>query len=161
MNPTDILLWQVGILILQTSIFTLTLYALFKQNKSLKKSIDLVAYQDVVNRIQRLDEMILNKPQLGKLLPKDYSDSDESEIKRISFTYMTIDFFEMIFILKEKEVISEEMWEPWKNSIIRCFTQSSAFQEIWELKVNPKQMYYKPFRDFINENVKFNSKEVN
>jgi hypothetical protein len=144
-----------GLLIIQTAIFGSTLFLLLRQNRNLKRSLDLLAYQDVTNRIQKLDKLILEKPELGMLLPKDYSESDEVEIKTISFTYMTINFFEMLFILKEKRIIDEEIWKPWENSIICCFSSSPTFQRIWESKVNRYQMYYKPFRDFVNENVEF------
>ncbi len=154
-----ILLTQLFVLLFQTAVFTYTLFILFRQNKNLKISLDFAAYQDVINRIQRVDEIIIENPRFGRFLPEDYSDS-KSENEKISLVYLVLDFFEMIFILKEKEMISEEMWEPWKRSMIRCFDQSQDFKSVWDLKVVPNEMYYKPFRDFIIRDVRFVRKRV-
>ena len=98
--------------------------------KKLKINLDFLTCKDVINGIQKLDET-----------------------KEISFTYMMIDFFEIVFVLRENEMISEEIWKSYKNSIIRCFSQSPTFRRIWESKVSSYQMYYKPLRDFINGNI--------
>lgn len=141
------------ILIMQTIVFTITLIALIAQNRHLTKTLKIKAHQDMVDRIQRLDELIINKPHLGRILNADLTSDNLKDIEKETFIYLILNFFEMIFILKHKDIIDEDEWVPWKKTIIR-YINLKHFRDLWIKQIKPNKMFYGPFYDFINNNIK-------
>lgn len=148
------------ILITQTLVFTLTLMTLIYEVYNLKKGYNFSTYYNIVDRVQRMEEYIIKNTKLAKLISSELPDDGSDEyMKETTYIYYVLNFGELLFLLREKKIIDEKIWTPWRQSILR-WTSNKKFQEWWLKRINLRDMYYENYRNFISYNMHFDEKII-
>jgi hypothetical protein len=125
--------------VVQTVVISLTLGVFIFQFRSQEKSIRESAVQNVMGRYTDYIRMLVEKPELAKLLtfteranqtaegrPEKLSPEDEATSAYLLLGY---GIFEEVFLLHDKKWMDDETWEQW-SVFLQRMTKHPLFRRI-------------------------------
>jgi hypothetical protein len=116
--------------IAQTVVITLTLGVFIFQFRSQEKAIKDAAYQNIQGRYTDYVSMLVDKPELSKLLSTGPMAAASPEDRALS-AYILVGYgiFEEVYLLHKKKWIDEETWEQWSN-FLKIFSTQPLFKPV-------------------------------
>jgi hypothetical protein len=127
--------------IAQTVVITLTLGVFIFQFRSQEKAIRESAYQNVQGRYTDYIRMLVEKPELAKLLrfnqdgdrSKGAAPADMSPEDQVISAYILLGYgiMEEVFTLYKKKWIDEETWQQWAT-FLKAYTTFPLFARVHE-----------------------------
>ncbi len=139
---------SLNILILATSVVII-----YRQLKINEKSTMGNTYQSMRQEGFAINRIFVDNPELGELWGDvEYvgSKGDLIEIRKAWVITMILDYYENLFFQNEQGILPAEAWERWRKHIINVF-KKAKIQDQWN---RAKIVYYKPFREFIEQSIK-------
>jgi hypothetical protein len=134
----------------QTVVITLTLLVFIFQFRSQEKSIRESAVQSVMGRYTDYVRMLVEKPELTKLLnqPEVIGAQLTAEDQTLA-AYLLLGYgiFEEIYSLYKKRWMDEETWKQWSS-----FIERMSHQPLFQLVHNfSSGSWDKEFQDYVTE----------
>ena len=109
--------------VVQTVVISLTLVVFIFQFRSQEKAIKESAVQNVMGRYTNLVQMLVDKPELRRLLNQPQEKLTQEEETVSAFILVGYGLFEEIYGLYKKKWIDEESWKQWSNFLARMAAQ--------------------------------------
>lgn len=133
-----------------------TLFVIFyfsrREARNLSVDIETKVLNDLDEKLHRMVEMLVHKPELVKVLDKDESRRSPEE----AFAYYILFMCAHAFHMRQRKVLSGNEWEGWLRWMRTAFEQGTI-RNHWESGVEPEKWFDPAFQDFIdNEIIKKN-----
>jgi hypothetical protein len=153
---TDITDPVVLLTLAQTVILTLTMVVFIMQFRSQNIAIKDAAYQKALDDYTTSISMLVERPELGRLVDDLARTAPESEAKaqtktaeeRALFGYMLLNYslFERIYLLYAKKWIDEDTWSQW-HTWMKSMARHPMFQEVHR---RSQGTFDKAFQDLVD-----------
>ncbi len=105
------------------------LYYSRKQMKSLSIDLETKILNDLDINFVRLTSMVMEKPQLMKVVAKELNPSPD-----IAFSYHILYTFAHAFHMHQRKVVSDNEWDGWIRWIKSAF-EHGTISEIWKKEI--------------------------
>jgi hypothetical protein len=140
----------------QTIVITATLAVFIFQFRSQEKATKEASYQSLMGRYNDYIRMLVEKPELAKLL--DFSEGDQSPAAKpeklspedeviSAYLLMGYGMFEEVYLLYKKKWIDEDNWEQWS-----AFLQRMAKQPLFRrIHRGTRGTFDKEFQDYVSK----------
>ncbi len=131
-------------------VFIVSVVLIYKQLKQMEKSIRGNTYQSMIEEAASINRIFVGNPELAELWGRvKYvgTEGDPKEIQQAWVITMIMDFYENMYFQYEQSNVPREIWERWRRHIINVF-KNTKVREQWD---KAKDVYYKPFREFIDK----------
>ncbi|MDQ6722687.1 MAG: hypothetical protein M3Z01_00250 [Thermoproteota archaeon] len=116
-----------------------------KQIKGLSVDIETKVLSDLDEKVHRLEEHLLDRPELGKVINR-HPLSPEAV-----YSFDVLNVFSHAFDMHERKVLNENEWLGWIHWMRTCFREGTI-KEHWK-QIQQTQWYDPLFEDFINKQV--------
>ena len=123
------------------------LYYSRKQMKSLSIDFETKILNDLDDNFVRLTQMVMDKPQLMKVVTKQINPSPD-----IAFSYHILYTFAHAFHMHQRKVVSDNEWDGWIRWIKSAFEQGTI-SDIWKNDIELEKWFDPAFQDFINKEI--------
>jgi len=143
--------------VVQTIVISLTLLVFIFQFRSQEKSIKEAAVQNVMGRYTDYIGMLVEKPELSRLLnfdeamrpPEGGPAQKLSQEEQTLSAYLLLGYglFEEIFSLHKKEWMDEETWQQW-SAFLERMTKQPLFRRIHS---GTRGTFDKEFQDYVSK----------
>ena len=124
------------------------LYFSRKQMQSLSVDIETKVLNDLDEKIHRMAEMLVSKPDLIKLLAK----ARESEPQEVVFAFYILYMCSHAFHMRQRRVLSDNEWAGWLRWMTTDFREGTI-HEFGKERVEPEKWFDPAFQDFIDNEV--------
>ena len=128
--------------------FIFSLYYSRKQMQKLSVDIEIKILSDLDNKVNDLTRLILEKPQLRRIVSNVESDVTEE----MAFTYHLLHTFAHAYHLHQRKVVSDNEWAGWLRRMKSCFEQGQI-REYWERGIELGRWFDPAFQDFIDKEI--------
>lgn len=152
--------------VVQTVVITLTLAVFIFQFRSQEKSIRESAVQNVMGRYTDYVRMLVEKPELARLLVAAQSQVDPKRgpVEKLSpegettFAHLLLGYgiFEEVYSLYKKKWMDEETWKQW-SAFIQRMTRHPLFRRVHRMTDGT---FDKDFQDFVSNLVEDSEKAL-
>src|SRR5947209_19788250 len=123
----------------------LTLYLSKKQIQSLSTDVETKVLNDLGGKIHRMEEMIFERPELGKLITDIQADRWSTDLASAFYVlYICSHAYDM----RERKVLDDNEWARWLQWMRNCFEQGTI-KKHWK-QVESEEW---SFRDFMNKEI--------
>ena len=122
----------IGNILVLLSVFVLTWEVYI-----LRRSIQMQTWQDAVSKINELDKIALEKPEISRFFYPDETDANR-EISMYIGSYLLA--FEMVYI--QRNTLNPKLFAPWEI-FMRNIISLPAFSEYWQKLQEKKQSMIK------------------
>jgi hypothetical protein len=125
------------------------LIALFLSRREIKElsvDIETKVLSDLDEKVHRLEEHLLERPELSRVIINVQSLSPE----RI-YSYDVLNVFSHAYDMHERKILNENEWFGWVQWMRNCF-RLGTIKEHWK-QIQQSQWYDPTFEDFINKQV--------
>ena len=143
--------------VVQTIVISLTLLVFIFQFRSQEKSIKEAAVQNVMGRYTDYIGMLVEKPELSRLLnfdeamrpPEGGPAQKLSQEEQTLSAYLLLGYglFEEIFSLHKKEWMDEETWQQW-SAFLERMTKQPLFRRIHK---GTRGTFDQEFQDYVSK----------
>ena len=131
-------------------VFVVSVMLIYRQLRQMEKSIRGNTYQSLIEEAASINRIFVDNPQLAELwgsVKYVGAKGDPNEIRKNWVITMIMDFYENMYFQYEQGNIPKEIWERWRRHIINVF-KNTEVRDQWD---KAKDVYYEPFRKFINK----------
>jgi hypothetical protein len=123
------------------------LYFSKKQAQSLSVDIETKVLNDLAERMHAQVEILVERPQLIKVLNKVDAGSSE-----MAYAYDILFTFAHAFHMRQRKVLNDNEWTGWIRWYRSAFKQGSLM-EIWQKTIEMEKWFDPAFHDFINREI--------
>ena len=123
------------------------LYFSRKQTQSLSVDIETKVLNDLAERMHAQVEILVQRPQLTKVLSKVDEQSAE-----VAYAYDILFTFAHAFHMRQRKVLNDNEWTGWVRWYKSAFKQG-ALMEIWQRTIKMEKWFDPAFHDFINKEI--------
>ena len=123
------------------------LYFSNKQAQSLSVDIETKVLNDLAERMHAQVEILVERPQLIKVLNKVDAESSE-----MAYAYDILFTFAHAFHMRQRKVLNDNEWTGWIRWYRSAFKQGSLM-EIWQKTIEMEKWFDPAFHDFINREI--------
>ena len=123
------------------------LYFSRKQTQSLSVDIETKVLNDLAERMHAQVEILVQRPQLTKVLSKVDEQSAE-----VAYAYDILFTFAHAFHMRQRKVLNDNEWTGWVRWYKSAFKQG-ALMEIWQRTIEMEKWFDPAFHDFINKEI--------
>ena len=116
--------------------------------QSLSVDIETKVLNDLDEKIHRMAEMLVSKPDLIKLLAK----ARESEPHEVVFAFYILYMCSHAFHMRQRRVLSDNEWAGWLRWMTTAFREGTI-HEYWKERVEPEKWFDPAFQDFIDKEI--------
>ena len=124
------------------------LYFSRKQMQSLSVDLETKILNDLDDKINGLTRMMVNNPELIKVVSKSESDFTPD----LAFSYHVLYTFAHAFHMRQREVVRDNEWAGWRRYIISAFQHGDIY-EIWKNNIELEKWFDPDFQKFINDEI--------
>jgi hypothetical protein len=124
------------------------LYFSRKQMQSLSVDIETKVLNDLDEKIHRMAEMLVSKPDLIKLLEKDRT----SQPQEVVFAFYILYMCSYAFHMRQRRVLSDNEWAGWLRWMTSAFREGTIY-EYWKESIEPEKWFDPAFQDFIDNEI--------
>ena len=128
--------------------FAMAFYYSRKQMQKLSVDIETKVLSDLDDKITDLSELLVEKPQLIRIVSNVESDLTEE----IAYTYHLLHTFAHAYHMYQRGVVSDNEWTGWLRRMRTCFEQGKI-REYWESGLELEKWFDPAFEDFINNEI--------
>ena len=125
----------------------LVIYFSRKQTQSLSVDIETKVLNDLAERMHAQVEILVQRPQLTKVLSKVDEQSAE-----VAYAYDILFTFAHAFHMRQRKVLNDNEWTGWVRWYKSAFKQG-ALMEIWQRTIEMEKWFDPAFHDFINREI--------
>ena len=129
-----------------------TLFVIFyfsrKGVKSVLIDIETKVLNDLDEKIHEIGEMLVNRPELVKVLNKNQSSLSPEMV----FAYYILYTCAHAFHMRQRKVLSNNEWAGWLRWMKSAF-DGGAISEYWKKDIQPEKWFDPAFQDFINNEI--------
>lgn len=126
----------------------LTLYFSKRQIQSLSVDVESRVLNDLDEKIHRMGEMIIERPQLGKVITNIQTDRWSVDLP---FAFCVLYICSHAYSMRQRKVLNDNEWNGWLQWIRNCFDQGTI-KEHWR-NVEPEKWFDPAFQNFINKEI--------
>ena len=119
-----------------------------KQMQALSIDIETNVLNDLDEKMHAAGEMMVQRPELVKILNKNQSNPSPELVFAYYILYMCAHAFHM----RQRNVLSDNECEGWVQWIKSAFGQGSI-SDYWRESIQPEKWFDSAFREFINKEV--------
>ncbi len=123
------------------------LYFSRKQTQSLSVDIETKVLNDLAERMHAQVEILVQRPQLTKVLSKVDEQSAE-----VAYAYDILFTFAHAFHMRQRKVLNDNEWTGWVRWYKSAFKQG-ALMEIWQRTIEMEKWFDPAFHDFLNREI--------
>lgn len=123
------------------------LYFSRKQAQSLAVDIETKVLNDLAERMHTQVEILVQRPQLTKVLSKTDEASPE-----VAYAYDILFTFAHAFHMRQRKVLNDNEWTGWVRWYKSAFKQGDL-REIWQRTIEMEKWFDPAFHDFINREI--------
>jgi hypothetical protein len=123
------------------------LYFSKKQAQTLSVDIETKVLNDLAERMHAQVEILVERPQLIKVLNKVDAESSE-----MAYAYDILFTFAHAFHMRQRKVLNDNEWTGWIRWYRSAFKQGSLM-EIWQKTIEMEKWFDPAFHDFINKEI--------
>lgn len=116
--------------------------------QSLSVDIETKVLNDLDEKIHRMAEMLVSKPDLIKLLDKDRA----SQPQEVVFAFYILYMCSYAFHMRQRRVLSDNEWAGWLRWMITAFREGTI-DEYWKESIEPEKWFDPAFQDFIDNEI--------
>ena len=134
---------------LTLAVFLISVILIYRQLKQVERSIQGSTYQSMMDEGSAINRIFVDNPDLADLwghVTYVGVKGEPKEVRQAWIITMMMDFYENMYFQHEQGNISKEIWARWSRHILNVF-RNTKVQEQWD---KAKDVYYKPFREFID-----------
>jgi hypothetical protein len=124
----------------------ITLYFSKREVRGLSVDIETKVLSDLDEKMHRLEEHLLERPDLVKVINNVRSISPESV-----YSFDVLNVFSHAYDMYERKVLNDNEWFGWLQWIRDCFRRGTI-KEHWK-QIQESQWYDHVFEEFINKQV--------
>jgi hypothetical protein len=124
----------------------LTLYFSKRQVSGLSVDIEAKVLSDLDEKMHRLEEHLLERPELVRVINNVRSISPESV-----YSFDVLNVFSHAYDMYERKVLNDNEWFGWVQWMRSCF-RLGTIKEHWK-QIQQSQWYDPIFEEFINKQV--------
>jgi hypothetical protein len=121
----------------------ITLFLSRRQVRDLSIDIETKVLSDLDEKMHRLEEHLLERPELGRVINNVRSISPEA--------FDVLNVFSHAYNMRERKVLNDNEWYGWIEWIRNCF-RLGTIKEHWN-RMQENHWYDPTFEDFINKQV--------
>ena len=129
-----------------------TLFVIFyfsrRGARNLSVDIETKVLNDLDEKLHRMAEMLVDKPELVKVLDKNESHRSPEEV----FAYYVLFMCAHAFHMRQRNVLSDNEWEGWLRWMRTAF-EKGTIRNHWETGVEPEKWFDPAFQDFIDDEI--------
>jgi tRNA nucleotidyltransferase/poly(A) polymerase len=103
--------------IIQTLVFTITLFVLINENKQLRKTISASNYGKMIDMLKELRILRIKDPELAQVYQNEIKGLSPTDIKYHFFNLIVSSILEMLYFDMKHDLISKETWQFWLQKI--------------------------------------------
>jgi hypothetical protein len=119
-----------------------------KQMQKLSVDIETKVLSDLDEKITGLSQLIVEKPQLMKII----SNADSYQTEEMAFTYHLLQTFAHAYHMHQRKVVSDNEWTGWLRRMRSCF-EEGKIREYWESGLELEKWFDPAFEDFIDKEI--------
>ena len=123
------------------------LYFSRKQAQSLSVDLETKVLNDLAERMHAQVEILVQRPQLTKVLSKVDEQSPE-----VAYAYDILFTFAHAFHMRQRKVLNDNEWIGWVRWYKSAFEQGELM-EIWQRTIEMEKWFNPAFHDFINREI--------
>jgi hypothetical protein len=124
----------------------ITLYFSKREVRGLSVDIETKVLSDLDEKMHRLEEHLLERPELGRVINNVRSISPESV-----YSFDVLNVFSHAYDMYERKVLNDNEWYDWLQWMRNCF-RLGTIKEYWK-QIQRSQWYDPVFEEFINNQV--------
>lgn len=121
------------------------LYFSRKQTQKLSVDIETKVLNDLAQRMQVLHQVLIESPQLIKVVSKVDTNSPE-----VAYAYDILFTFAHVFHMRQRKVLSDNEWTGWLRWMKSAFEQGEI-REIWESTIEMEKWFDPAFQQFVDK----------
>jgi hypothetical protein len=124
----------------------LALYFSRRQIKDLSVDTETKVLSDLDEKMHRLEEHLLERPELARVINNVQSLSPEGV-----YSFDVLNVFSHAHDMRERKVLNDNEWQGWVEWMRTCF-RLGTIKENWK-RIQESKWYDPAFEDFINKEV--------
>jgi hypothetical protein len=124
----------------------LTLYFSRREVRGLSVDIETKVLSDLDEKMHRLEEHLLERPELASVINNVRSLSPEAV-----YAFDVLNVFSHAYDMRERKVLNDNEWFGWVEWMRNCF-RLGTIKEHWK-RMQENHWYDPTFEDFINKEV--------
>jgi hypothetical protein len=133
----------------------LALYFSRRQIKDLSVDTETKVLSDLDEKMHRLEEHLLERPELARVINNVQSMSPEGV-----YSFDVLNVFSHAHDMRERKILNDNEWHGWVEWMRTCF-RLGTIKENWK-RIQESKWYDPVFEDFINkEIVAYVEREIN
>lgn len=126
----------------------LTLYFSRRQIQSLSTDVETKVLNDLGEKIHRMGEMLIDRPQLGRVITNIQADRWSEELP---FAYYILYICSHAYDMRERRILNDNKWAGWLQWMKNCF-QQGTIKEYWR-NIESEKWFDPDFQNFINKEI--------
>jgi hypothetical protein len=126
----------------------LTLYFSKRQIQSLSMDVETKVLNDLGEKIHRMGEMIIDRPELGKVITNIRLDRSSAELP---FAFYVLYICSHAYDMRERRILNDNEWAGRFQWMRNCF-QQGTIKEHWR-SVESEKWFDPAFQNFINREI--------
>lgn len=126
----------------------LTLYFSKSQIQKLSIDVESKVLNDLDEKIHRMGEMIIERPELGKVITNIQTDRWSVELP---FAFYVLYICSHAYSMRQRKILNDNEWNGWLQWTRNCFEQGTI-KEHWK-KVESEKWFDPAFQNFINKEI--------
>ncbi len=112
-----------------------TVLALLYQVVDSEEESRRTSYADVLDTYYEINQMQIEHPEVWRLIYPEEEElalMGEDERLAVQYTYLTMNFFESLYLQFRDGVIDDERWKAWESWISYSLSNSAMFRNVWD-----------------------------
>ena len=118
--------------------------------RNLSVDIETKVLNDLDEKIHGMDEMLVHRPELVKVLDKTQSFGNQTP--ELVFAYYILYMCSYAFHMRQRKVLSGNEWAAWLRLMKTAFDEGTI-REYWDKSIEPEKWFDPAFQDFIDEEI--------
>jgi hypothetical protein len=127
--------------------FLVTLYFSRKEIKSLRVDLESKVLNDLNEQIHGMGDMLVERPDLIKILNKNQSERSPEMV----FVYYILYMCAHAFHMRQRKILSDNEWAGWMRWIQTAFEQGEI-RDYWKI-IEPERWFDPAFKNFVDNEV--------
>jgi hypothetical protein len=112
-----------------------TVLALLYQVIASEEEAKRTSYADLLDTYYEINQMQIEHPEVWRLIypgEEELALLGEDERLALQYTYLTMNFFESLYLQFRDGVIDDERWKAWESWISYSLLNSAMFRNVWD-----------------------------
>ncbi len=128
--------------------FFIIFYFSRKEARNVSVEIEARVLNGLDEKVQAMAEMLIQRPELVKVLDKMVSRRSPEQ----NFAYYVLYMFAHVFHMRQRKIIGDNEWAGWLQWMKSAFDQGTI-RDHWENGIEPEKWFDPAFQDFINNEI--------